>query len=150
MELRVLLLKGFHATLKMHLQPSAAMNGEELHSCGHVATFINTANDVSKGVLAASTKVMFGTGCTIVVGDVAGTKSELTNAILKCSFLKSVGLLLLKNHGLDNLFHILTPEPRAFFFRLVEGKLLGHANNLHIVQFNNLVFHYSYYFLSVS
>jgi hypothetical protein len=37
---------------------------------------------------------------------------------------------------------------RAFFLRLVKGYLLGQANNLHIVQFNNLVSH-TFFFLLV-
>jgi hypothetical protein len=81
MELRVLLLKGFHATLKMHLQPLSAMNREELHAFWYVATFINTADNVGKCVFAASTEIHFCTDSAIVVGYVASAESKLTNAI---------------------------------------------------------------------
>ena len=106
MELRVLLLKGFHAAFKMHLQPLAAMNGEELHPFRHVATFIYSANDVCKGVIFACTEVRLPTGSTIVVGNVASAESELANAIVESCFLKIVWRILFKHHRLNNLFQI--------------------------------------------
>ena len=84
MELLVLLLKSFHASLEMHLQPFPALNGEELHTLRHIATFIYAANDVGKGVFAASPEVRFPTGSTIVVRDVAGTETKLAHAIVEC------------------------------------------------------------------
>ena len=88
MEFLILLLKGFHTSLEMNFQPLAAMNREELHSLRHLATFINTANDVCKGVLAASTKVCLPTGCTIVVGDVAGAEPEFADTVVDGCLLK--------------------------------------------------------------
>ena len=88
MELLVLLLEGFHASLEMHLQPSAAMNGEELHPFRHVATFIYTADDVSKGVIFASAEISFPTGSTIVIWNVASAEPKLTNTIVKCRLLE--------------------------------------------------------------
>ena len=156
MELCVLLLEGFHASLEMYFQPLPALNGEELHTLRYVATFIYATNDISKGVFTASPKVRFPTGSTIVVGNVASAESELTYAIVDGCFLESIGGLLLKKHWPNNLFNKLTPELRAFFLCLIEGKvpsydviniagpsLLGHANDLHIMQINNIVFHIS-------
>jgi hypothetical protein len=133
----------------MYLQPFSAMNGEELHTLRYITTFIYTTNDVSKGVFAASTEISFPTGSTIVVGNVASTESELANPIVDGGLLKGIRRLFLHKDRLDNLFHILTPKLRAFFFCLVKGNLLGHANNLHIMQLNNLVFHMSFFCLTL-
>ena len=88
MEFLVLLLKGFHSALEKDFQPLAATNGEELHSIRHLATFICSADDVSKGVIFASTEISFPTGSTIVVGNVTGTESELADAVVDGCLLK--------------------------------------------------------------
>ena len=76
-----------------------------------------------------------------MVGDVACAEPELADAVVDGCLLKDIRRLVFHKHGLNDPFHILTPELRAFFFCLIEGNLLGHANNLHIGQCNNLVFH---------
>ena len=88
MELSVLLLKGFHTSLEMHLQPLSALNGKELHTLRHIATFIYATNNVSKGIFTASPEVCFPTGSTIVVGNIASTESELAHAIVYGCFLQ--------------------------------------------------------------
>ena len=109
MEFLILLLKGFHTSLEMHLQPLVATNREELHSFWHLATFIYSTDDVCKNVLAASTKVCLPTGCTIVVGYVAGAERELADAVVDGCLLEGIRLLMLHKHGLYNAFHILAP-----------------------------------------
>ena len=127
MELRVLLLKSFHASIEMHLQPLPAMDGEKLHALRNISTFIYASNDVSKGIFAASPEVRFPTGSTIVVGNIASAETKLAHAIVYGCFLESIGFLLLKKHWPDNLFHKLAPKLRTLFLRLVKGNLLGHA-----------------------
>ena len=84
----VLLMKGFHATFEIHLQPLPAMNWKKFHPFRYIATFINTSNDVSKGIPAGSTEVCFPACSAIMVGDVASAESELANAIVESGFLQ--------------------------------------------------------------
>ena len=86
-EFLVLLLECFHASLEMYFQPLPTMDGEELHALRHIATFINAANDVSKGIFAASPEVCFPTGSTIVVGNIASAETKLAHAIVYASWL---------------------------------------------------------------
>ena len=144
-ELLELLLEGFHTSLEMNLQPFAAADGKESHTLRHTATLINTANHVGEGLVAASAKIHFCTGHAVVVGDVAGTESEPADAVVDGRLLKGIWSLVFHKHGLYNPFHILAPELRALFLSLTECDFLGHADNLHPVQRNHLVFHLSYY-----
>ena len=98
----VLLLKGFHASLEMHLQPLATMNREKLHSLRHPTTFIYSADDVCKGVLAASTKVCLPTGCTIMVGSVAGAEPKLSDTIVDGCLLKGIRCPMSQGQVNDN------------------------------------------------
>ena len=94
-------------------------------------------------------EILFSTCSTIVIRNIASAESKFANTVVECGLLESVGFLLLKKHWPNNLFNILAPKLRALFLRLVEGNLLGHANNLHIVQFNNLVFHIFFFCLTL-
>ena len=117
----------------MNLQPLAAVDGKELHTLRHAATLINAANHVGEGLVAASAEINLGTGHAIVVGDVAGTESELADAVVDGCLLKCVWRLMLHKHGLNNPFYILAPKLRALFLTLAECDFLSHADNLHPV-----------------
>ena len=114
-ELLVLLLEGFHAALEMNLQPFAIANRKEPHTLRHAATLIYTTYHVGESLAAASTKIHFCTGHTVVVRDVAGTESELADAVVDGSLLKGIRRLVLHKHGLDDSFYIFAPEFRALF-----------------------------------
>ena len=87
-ELLELLLEGFHTALEMNLHPLAIVDRKESHTLRHAATLINTTNHVSESFAAASTEVLFGTSHTVVVRDVAGTESELADAVVDGRLLK--------------------------------------------------------------
>ena len=87
-ELLELLLEGFHAALEMNLQPLAIADRKESHTLRHVATFVDTANHVGEGLAVASTKIHFCTAHAVVVRNVAGTESELADAVVDSSLLK--------------------------------------------------------------
>ena len=149
-ELLILLLEGFHAALEVNLQPLAAADGEESHTLRHAATFINTTNHVGEGLAAASAKIRLRTGHAVVVRNVAGTESELADAVVDGRLLKGIWHLVLHEYGLDNPFHILAPELRALFLSLAECNFLVHADNLHIGQCNNFVLHCFCSFLNLT
>lgn len=128
----VLLLEGFHASLEMNLQPLAAADGEKLHAIRHAATLVDTANHVGESFAATSTKVLFGTGHAVMIWDVAGAESELTDTVVDGRLLKGIWHLVFHKHGLDDPFHILALELRALFLPFAECYFLGYADNLHI------------------
>ena len=140
----VLLLKGFHSSLEMHFQPLAAADGEKFHALGNAAAFINAANNVGESLGAASAEINLGAVHAVVVGNIAGAESEFSYAVVDGGLLKGVRLLVLHKNGFDDSFHILAPELWALFMPLAECDFLGHANNLHILNRNNLVFHLFY------
>ena len=105
-ELLELLLKGFHAALEVNLQPFAATDWEEFHALRHAATFINTTNHVGEGLAAASAKIRLSTGHAVVVGDVAGTKSELADTVIDGRLLKGIWRLVLQSVSFRTIAHV--------------------------------------------
>ena len=109
-EYLVLLLEGFHAALEMNFQPLAAANREKLHALRHVAALINSANNVSESIVAASAEINLGTGHAVVVGNVAGAEPEFADTVVDGCLLKGIGNLVLYKHGLNDPFHIFSPK----------------------------------------
>ena len=150
MELRKLLLESLHPALEMYLEPFAGMDREEPHPLGYIAPFVDATNDIGKGLVYAFRKIILGTSGTIVVRQIAGTETEFAYLVGKSGLLERIGSLPLKHDRLDDPFDIFRPKLWTLLLCLAEGNLFGHANDLHVLQFDYFMFHTDYTIINES
>lgn len=142
-----LLLEGSHSSLKVHLEPFPVAQRIEFHPLRDIAALIASAYDISKCPGVAGGEVDSSAGSAVMVRDVTGAEAEFSDTVLHRSLLELVRRFALQIDRLDDPFYIFSPELRTFR-RIVEGYLLGHADDSYAIAFNDFVFHISYSLVS--
>ena len=142
-----LLMEGCHSSLKVHLEPFPVAQRIYFHSFWDIASLEGPPDYVSECLGVAGGEVDSSAGAAVVVRDVAGAEAEFSDTVLHRSLLELVRRFALQIDRLDDPFYIFSPELRTFL-RIVEGYLLGHADDSYAIAFNDFVFHISYSLVS--
>ena len=136
-----LLLESRHASFEMHFQPSAVVHGIKLHTLWYRTPLIGAGDHIGEALRVAGREVLSATRRTVVIGQVAGAKCIFPDVVIDRRLLLCVRSLAFHHDRFDQCLEILSPELGALFRTSVEGNPLGYADQLHILQRDDFMFH---------